>query len=188
MFTIDELAMGDYDWDSLLEMNTNSCKWSYKLLVDVISHQKATLRELRIGQIGPENLAGFNVNEFTTLEVLQINRTGLPTPEAACDSWALPNLKKLVLECSYNDSQHGPVPYFTSEVSIWLKKFAELAVARTRDGSSALAEIEILYYERDDYREIGMYPRQLIVETERHIRDLGLVASTTYTARYPELE
>jgi hypothetical protein len=143
---------------------------------------------LRIGQIGPENLNDLNVNHFTALEVLQVCIDSAPPPEKACNSWAMTTLKRLVIECSYNDSQHGVVPFFHEATSEWLKDFAKLAVARRQNGNAALVEMEILYYNDHEWSEIHKGTMKLQEDTRQYIEELGLACIVSYTNRYSKYE
>lgn len=171
-FSLDDLAMEGYDWDFLLTC-TNDFRWTYALVATVLSRHRNTLRHLRIGEIGPERLAGFDVNSFTSLETLQLCYASFPLPSEACDSWALLTLRRLIVECSYFDSQHGVVPHFTRRTAQWLTEFAELAVARRQAGSAVLAEIEVLYFDHE-YIGHSIETGRLIAKTGRQITELGL--------------
>jgi hypothetical protein len=187
VFTIDELAMNGYDWEYLQEWN-NCCKWTYNQLLDLLSRQESTLQVLRIGEIGPENIVDLNINRFVALKTFQICCSGArPTPAAACSNWALANLKKLVLECSYCDSQNGVVPFFDQDLSQWLQDFAKLAAEQKRLGSIALEEIELLYYTDNEWLDIDERPR-LLMETKQRMEDPNIRIVVTYTDRYPPVE
>jgi hypothetical protein len=176
VFTIDELAMCGYPWEELLTM-TNSYTWTYKLIKDVLSGHYSTLRELRIGQIGPEDLSDFSIHEFTALEILQVCYDGTPSPEQACHNWITRSLKKLVIECTMNNSQHGKVSIFDDETSRWLKDFAECTIARKQVADVAIAEIEVLCYKLEE-EWYGFVEEDMVIfqKTEDAINQLGLSA------------
>lgn len=176
MFTIDDLAMCGYPWETLLTMG-NSYRWTYELIKDVLSGHYSTLRELRIGQIGPEDMSNFSIHEFTALEILQVCYCGTSTPEQACRNWLTRSLKKLVLECTVDEVQIGKVPIFDDETSRWLKDFAELAIARKQVADVAIVEIEVLCYQLEE-AEYGSTEEDVVLlqQTEDDINQLGLSA------------
>lgn len=174
VFTVDDLVVGG--WDDFYGF-----EWSYELLASLLSRHKGTLRELRIGQISDEGVTGLNINDFTALEVLQVCCYSLPAPEEACDSWALPTLRRFVVECIYYDDAISEARrFFVQETSEWLKKFAELAMHRKESGSAVLEEIEILYYKDGMWGEMDDEAGLLLEDTSNHITMLGLTVIFTY--------
>jgi hypothetical protein len=93
-----------------------------------------------------EGLATFDLHNFPSLEVLQIcTGAGLPTPHQAARFWITPRLRRLVLDCSHNDSQQGIVPFFDSTDIEWLDEFATHAALKRMHEEIGLREIEVLF-------------------------------------------
>ncbi|KAH8671576.1 hypothetical protein BX600DRAFT_434674 [Xylariales sp. PMI_506] len=183
VFTIDSLAMEGYDWPYLLTI-INIQRWSYQQVVDVLSRHKATLEELHIGEIGPERWGSLDLSGFNALRTLAICYAGRPTPQVACDSWVIPSLEKLVLECSANDSQNGVIPDIPEGTDQWLKEFAHLVLAKRQAGNTNLTELEVVCDEVGDwagrqehleaYRGPVESDGQSLLQTQQYVNELGL--------------
>lgn len=133
-------------------MGINKFRWTYQLLLDVLSWHKNTLRELTIDQLGPqEGLAIFRITEFTKLEFLRICCSGrMPSPAAACEQWITPSLRTLCLSFSHHDSQNG-VYYFMRDSNIeWIRDFLHYIGHKKQVQAVGLQVIDIPHY-LDDY-------------------------------------
>ncbi|ETS85371.1 hypothetical protein PFICI_03396 [Pestalotiopsis fici W106-1] len=160
------------------------------MLVDILSHHATTLRVLRIRQMGTEAFDEFNINHFTALDTLEICSSSLlPTAHVACESWALANLKRLVMNCSASSSRHGPQSYFIERIQEWLKLFASAVFHRKKSCQVALQEIEILWYTDSFHHSLPLPDERRRMEDVRlHIEECGLQAILTFQDRYPPIE
>ena len=160
--------MGGYDLDSLIGMNLLAYPWTFDLLTYALQPQMSSLRELRVGQMSTqEGLNNFDLHKFPNLEVFQVCISCIPTPERVAQLWLTPNLKRLVLECSFDDSQHGQCFFFDERNIRWLEQFAAIAARRTEVAKVSLETIEVLY-------EIDHYDRKYHVESVRQVEALFL--------------
>lgn len=189
VFSLDELASELEDWDYLLQWE-NCCKWTYQMIADVLSCHAKTLRFLRIRQIGRETLENFNVNNFIALETLELCAGSvLSDPSVAFESWALPNLKRLAINCSRYTSLDGVKPIFNHRIEQWLQEFATLIASRRECDRVALQHIEIIWYTDSTHWEgFPNDEKQKMENTKQHIEECGLEASITYTNRYAYID
>jgi hypothetical protein len=152
--------MWDYDLDALIRMGNMAYPWTFSLLSDALHHQRSTLRELRLGQMATqEGLVTFDIHNFPRLEVLQIcTGAGRPTPYQAARLWITPKLRRLVLDCSRDDSQEGIMPLFGSTDVEWLDEFATHAALKRMHEEIGLRELELLYPSRYDWSAEDISP------------------------------
>jgi hypothetical protein len=161
VFILDDIGMGDYDNDCLIDAGCLTYPWTFTLLTDALDYHKSTLRELRVGQITlQEDLYTLNLHKFPCVEILQVC-TGLhqlPAAEHAGQQWITPKLRQLVLESSNNDSQGGKIYSFSPEDIDWLDKFGNCAERRRINEEVGLMEIQVLCAEHSQYSWWGSNP------------------------------
>jgi hypothetical protein len=147
IFTLGTMGMCGYSLEDQIEMGCMAYPWTFPLLREALVDHCSTLRELRVRQLGPaqEGLSVFDLHEFSNLEIFQIAQGGMPSPKQACKLWLTPRLKRLSIECSFNDSQHGIVWINNDNMTKWLEEFARLAAVEKKCGDIGLCEIEIQF-------------------------------------------
>lgn len=160
--------MGDYDLDTLIGMNILTYPWTFDLLTYALQPHMNSLRELRVGQMSTqESLDSFDLNKFPNLEIFQVCISGIPIPERVAQLWLTPNLKRLVVECSSNDSQLGQCFSFGERNVRWLEQLAAIAAREIQIAKVGLETIEVLY-------EIDDYERKYEAEGVRQMEELFL--------------
>jgi hypothetical protein len=182
---MDSLVCGGYDLDSLVEMGMISYKWTWHLLHDALLPHAGYLRDLRVGQMGPQvGLDAFSLQEFLSLQIFQTYWSHCTlTFSRAAELWLTPSLTTLVFDCGWEDSQCGKCFAFNQEDSKWLIEFAKAVRQRRSAGQLiALEKIQILYEKDTDYYGSDMGDMEpgglgnafiLMLETKEQLEGLG---------------